>query len=141
VRVARRALPLFSQAPPTGVRRRTRGGPWYLLYSYAPGQLVLNGFLQSLIGLYDLGRIGRVPLALRLFRAGDRTARRAVPRYDTGSWSLYEPGEVADVNYHVLVRDFLQRLCDRTSAHVYCATARRFTADLRRRGLSTAPRG
>ncbi len=128
--VARRALPLFSEAPPLGVRRRTRRGAWYLLYSYAPRQLVLNGFLQSLIGLYDLGRLGPDARARRLFRAGDAEARASVHRYDTGSWSLYEPGVRSDYSYHVLVRDFLRGLCTRTRAGPYCRTADRFTSYL-----------
>ncbi len=33
--------------------------------------------------------------AARLFAAGDREARAEVPHYDTGRWSLYQPGELS----------------------------------------------
>ena len=52
---------------------------------------------------------------MALFEAGDRAARREIPRYDTGAWSRYSlGGGEANLDYHTLVRDFLQRLCDRT---------------------------
>jgi hypothetical protein len=44
---------------------------------------VLNGFLQALVGLYDYAEIADDDKARALFRAGDRQARREVPRSDT----------------------------------------------------------
>jgi hypothetical protein len=88
---------------------------------------VLNGFLQSLVGLYDFAQASGDPTAGALFDAGNREAQREVPHYDTGRWSLYTRGLLSDINYHRLVRDFLRSLCDRTGAGVYCATAERFT--------------
>src|SRR5438270_4932100 len=82
---ARRALPIFSVAPPVGVSVKTRLGRRYLLYSFAPGEAVINGFLQTLIGLYDYGKASGNKQALRLFSAGDAEARDEVPRYDTGA--------------------------------------------------------
>lgn len=127
---AHAGLAAFRAPPPLGVRQRTRVGARYLIYSFAPGEHVLNAFIQSLNGLFDLGKVAHDRLAARLFAAGDRQARRETPSYDTGAWSLYEPGVESDLNYHELVRDFLAHLCDRTSARVYCVTARRFTAYL-----------
>jgi hypothetical protein len=46
--LAKRALAIFKEGPPTGVSVRTRRGSRYLLYSFAPGAAVINGFLQSL---------------------------------------------------------------------------------------------
>ena len=80
---------------------------WYLLYSFAPGATVVNGFLQTLIGLYDYAHASDDPKAARLFAAGDAEARFAVPRYDTGAWSLYQPGQEDDLSYHELVTGFL----------------------------------
>ena len=51
--LAHRALPLLGSAPPAGAAVRTRLGRRYLLYTFAPGEAVINGFLQTLIGLYD----------------------------------------------------------------------------------------
>jgi hypothetical protein len=129
--IARRALPIFHAAAPTGVRVPTTRGVRYLLYSFAPDVPVINGFLQSLIGLFDFSRVSGNADARRLFAAGDAEARVDVPRFDTGAWSLYQPGQEDSLDYHTLVTDFLHGLCDRTGADVYCATADRFDAYLK----------
>lgn len=150
--VARHALPIFHAAPPLGVTVHTRRGSRYLLYSFAPGEAVINGFLQTLVGLYDYAHKSHNADARRLFAAGDAEARAEVPRYDTGGWSLYVPGEEDTLSYHELVTGFLQNLCSRTHAHVYCITAQHFAADLKtppaltllthntRRGIPTSVR-
>lgn len=127
---ANRALKIFTKPPPTGVTLPTEIGKWYLLYSFAPGARVLNGFLWTLVGLYDLAHLNGNRLAAQLFAAGDAEARAAVPSYDTGAWSLYQPGEESTLDYHQLVISFLDDLCQRTGAAVYCLTSQRFTADL-----------
>jgi D-glucuronyl C5-epimerase C-terminus len=128
LRLAHRALPVLGAPPPSGVSVRTRRGRRFLLYSFAPdpSEAVLNGFLQTLIGLYDYAHASGDRTAERLFREGDTEARFEVPHYDTGSWSLYQPGVLDSVDYHNLVTGFLQELCDRVHAHVYCRTAARF---------------
>lgn len=137
LQVGRTTLPAFSRRTPDGVAVPTDGGRHYALYSFAPGARVLNGFLQAVLGLEEYASVTKDPLAVGLARLGDRAARRETPRYDTGSWSLYQrPGrEESSVSYHVLVRDFLRRMCRRTGAAVYCRTAKRFTTYLRRRGI------
>jgi hypothetical protein len=129
--IARRALTIFTDPPPVGVSVPTRLGRRYLLYSFAPDQAVINGFLQTLIGLYDYAHASGDRNAARLFAAGDAEARAELPAYDTGAWSLYEPGQEDTLDYHTLVTGFLQELCARTAASVYCATAQRFQADLK----------
>ena len=138
--VAHSALGAFRAGPPSGTRVPSGDGSHYLIYSFG-GLRVLNAFLQSLIGLYDYATAGGDAEAMELFRAGDRAARREVPQYDTGAWSLYSAGGgEANLDYHKLVRDFLQRLCDRTRADVYCATAARFSSYLRQApAMSFAP--
>ncbi len=129
--IARQALPVLATSPPRGVSVRTRRGRRYLLYSFAPGAAVLNGFLQALIGLYDYAHRSGDGEARRLFRQGDAEARAEVPRYDTGTWSLYQPGQEDTLDYHKLVTGFLHELCSRTHAAVYCTTARRFDSYLK----------
>ena len=129
--LAHRALPVFRERPPTGVSVVTARGLRYLLYSFDSGQAVINGFLQTLIGLYDYAHVTRNAAAQGLFAAGDAEARHELPSYDTGAWSLYQPGEESSLDYHTLVTGFLQQLCSRTRASVYCRTAARFTQDLR----------
>jgi hypothetical protein len=124
--VGRRVLPVLAASPPVGVSVHTRRGRRYLLYSFAPGARVINGFLQTLIGLYDYARASGDATAASLFAAGDAEARAEVPLYDTGSWSLYEPGQPDTLDYHILVTGFLHKLCARVHAAVYCTTAAHF---------------
>jgi hypothetical protein len=128
--VAAQALPLFSAAPPVGVRIPTRLGARYLQYSFAPGASIINAFLQSLIGLYDYAHVSGNAVAQQLFDAGDAEALAEVPHFNTGAWSLYQPGQEDALSYHQLVTGFLQELCSRTQASVYCTTANDFQKDL-----------
>jgi hypothetical protein len=129
--VARAALPIFHASPPLGVSVRTGRGVRYVLYSFAPGSRVINGFLQTLIGLVDYARASGNQEARKLFEAGDAEARAEVPGYDTGAWSLYEPGQEDSLDYHNLVTGFLHQLCARTSGRVYCTTASHFDSYLK----------
>ncbi|HEY1591605.1 MAG TPA: D-glucuronyl C5-epimerase family protein [Solirubrobacteraceae bacterium] len=132
LRVAHQALSIFAVAPPVGVRIGTSLGARYLQYSFAPGVDIINAFLQSLIGLYDYSQASGDQQAAALFAAGDRQAQAELPMFDTGSWSLYQPGVLDTVDYHKLVTGFLQELCDRTQASVYCREAARFQSYLSR---------
>jgi hypothetical protein len=130
LRIAHQALSIFTVAPPVGVRIGTPLGARYLQYSFAPGVDIINAFLQSLIGLYDYSQASGDPQAAALFAAGDRQAQAELPKFDTGSWSLYQPGVLDTIDYHKLVTGFLQELCDRTQAPVYCREADRFQSYL-----------
>ncbi len=112
---AQQALALFQTPPPEGVRVSTPAGALYAEYTYAPSDRILNGFIQSLVGLYDYTSITKDPLGLALFEAGDAEARALVPQYNTGAWSLYDQYGESDLNYHELLTEFLQHLCERTS--------------------------
>ncbi len=112
---AQQALGIFEQPPPQGVRVVTPAGAEYAEYTYAPATHILNGFIQADVGLYDYTSITKDPLGEQLFEAGDAEARAEVPHYDTGSWSLYDQFEESDLNYHELLTEFLQHLCERTS--------------------------
>ncbi|HEU4658808.1 MAG TPA: D-glucuronyl C5-epimerase family protein [Capillimicrobium sp.] len=126
LRTARQALGIFETPPPSGVRVERDGGAHYLIYSGSPSLFVLNAFIQALNGLYDYADISGDPKGRRLFKQGERAARAEVPRYDTGAWSLYEGSRESSLDYHQLVRQFLEGLCDRTQRDVYCETAERF---------------
>jgi D-glucuronyl C5-epimerase C-terminus len=131
--LARRSLRILGEAPPVGVSVTTPLGRRYLLYSFdpAPGDAVINGFLQTLIGLFDYAKATGDPAGWRLFNAGDAEARAELPAYDTGAWSLYQPGQEDTIDYHTLVTSFLQQLCSRTHAPVYCTTEKHFQAYLK----------
>jgi hypothetical protein len=107
------ALGIFQAEPPLGVQSPTSSGAWYLIYSFAPHDDVINAFIQSLIGLFDLAYQGD-PLAQQLFTRGNDEARLALPSYNTGYWSLYDQYGESDLNYHELLTGFLQTLCAQT---------------------------
>jgi len=129
LQAATAALGVFRTPPPEGVALETDDGTHYLIYSTNSKLLVLNGFLQALIGLWDYTQISGNPEGQALFAAGDAAAQAEVADYNTGAWSLYDGVKESDLNYHRLVRQFLQNLCDRTSTPVYCDTAADFEED------------
>src|SRR3954452_1378141 len=123
-------LGVFETPPPAGVRVPAGDGAHYLQYSGLPRLFVLNGFVQSLVGLYDFAALTGDATARSLFDAGDLAARRQVPTFDTGAWSLYSRGSTtyeSDLGYHTLLRDFLTQLCKRTATIQYCSAEQHFT--------------
>jgi D-glucuronyl C5-epimerase C-terminus len=111
---AQQALGIFETPPPEGVRVATPAGALYAEYTYAPEDRILNGFIQALVGLYEYTAITQDPLGQQLFEAGDSEARAIVPSYNTGAWSRYDQFGESDLNYHELLTEFLQHLCERT---------------------------
>ncbi len=118
------ALGAFAAPPPLGVALRHE----YLMYSFNPGLHILNGYLQSLIGLHDVAELTGSGRAGRLFAAGEKVARRSVRAFDTGAWSRYSlAGRESTLSYHQLLTGFLGGLCERTERATYCETEKRFT--------------
>ncbi len=112
---AKQALGIFQTPPPAGVRVAQPAGTLYAEYTYAPTDRILNGFIQALNGLYEYAKLTGDPLGLKLFEAGDAEARAITPSYDTGAWSKYDQYTESNLNYHELLTEFLQSLCQRTS--------------------------
>lgn len=145
---AREALGIFRTRPSAGVLVRTHAGSHYLEYTYAPGERILNGFIQSLVGLYEYAKLTADPEGQALFEAGDAEARAETPHYDTGAWSMYDQHSESDLSYHELLAEFLEHLCEKTRTgeplatlhtaipgdEIYCTTAKRF-----REYVKTAP--
>src|SRR6202012_5412907 len=90
-----------------------------------------TALLQTLIGLDDYAQTRGDPVAERLFAAGNAEAQAELPRFNTGAWSLYQPGLEDDLSYHQLVTGFLQQLCSMTKTPIYCRTAVAFQTDLK----------
>ena len=67
--------------------------PWYEEYPTSPSLFVLNGFIYSLIGLYDL-KLTAGPQhgteAAELFDQGMRSLKAMLPLYDSGSGTFYD---------------------------------------------------
>src|SRR3954470_15733289 len=132
--IALRGLGIFQTPPPTGVRVPADDGAHYLQYSGLPNLFIVNGFVQSLVGLYDFAALTGDATARSLFDAGDLAARTQVPTFDTGAWSLYSRGSSSHesgLGYHMLLRDFLVQLCSRTTTVQYCSASQHFTSYLK----------
>ena len=138
------ALGAFETGSPTGVRTRgPMGGTTYLQYSFAPRLYIFNAFLQSLIGLYDYGRLNKDARATALFQLAEPEARRQVALSNVGDWSRYSfRGRESTQEYHELLREVLQGLGRRLGWEASTATTRRATAATRpsRRSSSSAAR-
>lgn len=141
VTTARQIAELFGVRAPLGIRVPLGGdGNWYALYSFAPGELVLNADLNALVALHDLARVSGDPMIAALEADGLRATRRRIGRFDiAGVWSRYEQGgPPADLNYHVLNRDLAGALCRRTGEAAICKASDAFARELDRRCPQTA---
>jgi hypothetical protein len=127
---AHNALPLLETPPPTGVEVTTPLGARFLQYSFAPKTDIINAFLQTLIGLYDYEQVSHDPTALTLFNLGNAQAQSELPSFVVNGWSLYQPGQLDNLNYHELVTGFAQSLCKKLNVPVYCNTYTTFESDL-----------
>ncbi|XP_028678324.1 D-glucuronyl C5-epimerase-like [Erpetoichthys calabaricus] len=66
---------------------------WYEEYPTSPSSFVLNGFIYSLIGLYDLKETAGEKLgrdAHLLYDRGMESLKAMLPLYDTGSGTIYD---------------------------------------------------
>ena len=66
---------------------------WYEEYPTTPSVFVLNGFIYSLIGLYDLKSVVNeedAREANRLYAEGMTSLKQLLPLFDTGSGTMYD---------------------------------------------------
>ncbi|XP_049866763.1 D-glucuronyl C5-epimerase B isoform X2 [Pectinophora gossypiella] len=66
---------------------------WYEEYPTKPPLFVLNGFIYTLLGLYDLHIIegeNSISLAKKMFDDGMTSLKTLLPLFDTGSGSFYD---------------------------------------------------
>jgi heparosan-N-sulfate-glucuronate 5-epimerase len=68
--------------------------PWYEEYPTTPASFVLNGFIYSLLGLYDLHQVAPKTKggkeARILFDQGIESLKKMLTTFDTGSGSVYD---------------------------------------------------
>jgi heparosan-N-sulfate-glucuronate 5-epimerase len=115
---ARRAVrPLRVDVTRGGLARRLAGGPFLEEYPTTPPSHVLNGFMFTLLGLWDVSPWS--PEAADLYRRSRRTLIRALPLYDRGQGQLsayhlgFRPAGQpvhASIGYHELHRGQLRAL-------------------------------
>jgi D-glucuronyl C5-epimerase-like protein len=113
-------------ALPRGLLIWLKSGPWVRLYRFSTAE-VLNAQLQASISLSIYGKLSQDAEAAGL---GDRLAATALallPRFDTGSWSLYSLGGAeAPLNYHRYVVSLLKTLAQRTEDPAWTSWYQRF---------------
>ncbi len=63
---------------------------WYEEYPTVPSLFVLNGFIYSLFGLYDLRSVAPDSPADRLYATGMESLKALLPLFDTGTGSVYD---------------------------------------------------
>ncbi|XP_066935866.1 D-glucuronyl C5-epimerase-like [Clytia hemisphaerica] len=76
-----------------GVKADLFGLPWYEEYPTQAPSYVLNGFMFSLFGLYDLWKVAgdsRGGTAQHLFNDGFTTLEKMIPLYDNGHGTFYD---------------------------------------------------
>lgn len=119
---ARKAMKPF-EIPVTdgGVQARfPDGGVAFEEYPLRKPNIVLNGLITSLVGLYDLGEIGREHRATELFIQGLRSLESNLHRYDLGYWSAYDlTGHVTSENYHLYHIMQLWALYEMTGCEIF----------------------
>ncbi|XP_076047168.1 D-glucuronyl C5-epimerase isoform X2 [Oratosquilla oratoria] len=138
VEAAMRATHLFTKdARNGGVRTYFPGNNvWYEEYPTTPSLFVLNGFIYSLLGLYDLKESQNTANseAAVLFEEGMTSLKKLLPLFDTGSGSMYDlrhftihsPPNLARWDYHTTHITQLLLLASIDADPVLASTAKRW---------------
>ena len=114
----------------------TKYGPWYLEYNYYPKELVLNGHIITLQGLYYYWEVTGDRTARELFLKGAESVKNALPYFDTGSWSRYASiYNSSSVFYHRLHIKLLVWLYETTGDRTFLSYAEKWNSYLEKRGL------
>jgi len=112
---------------------QTEYGPWCLEYNYYPEQLVLNGNIICLQGVYYYWKVTGNETARRLFRA--QSVKRALPFFDTGNWSRYASiYNSSSLFYHRLHIKLLVWLYVKTGDNTFLKYAEKWNGYLKERG-------
>ncbi|MCW2923274.1 MAG: D-glucuronyl C5-epimerase domain protein [Thermoleophilia bacterium] len=93
-----------------GVSVPQGAGRFYLIYPFNPGQRILNGHLQVLLNLNRYATSSGSPVARLIVDQGITGVVPILPRFDTGAWSNYQPGQEAELGYHEFMTDQLVKL-------------------------------
>ena len=113
----------------------TKYGPWYLEYAYYPEELVLNGHIIALQGLYYYWKVTGDKRAHRFFIEGAQSVKNALPFFDTGNWSRYASiYNSSSEFYHRLHIKLLVWLYVKTGDETFLRYAEKWNGYLRDRG-------
>lgn len=133
VRAAERAMiPFLADVADGGVRARfPDGGIAFEEYPRATPDIVLNGLVTALFGLFDLASTPVASdggqAARSLFDDAVASLSNNLCHYDLGYWSAYDlRRRVASDEYHAYHVTLLWALYELTGVDVFCETARRW---------------
>lgn len=114
---------------------------WYEEYPTTPSSFVLNGFIYSLLGLYDVTETAgeRGGEAAQLFSRGMESLKAMLPLFDTGSGSIYDlrhfilgtAPNLARWDYHTTHINQLQLLASIDNAPIFKDVVRRWKSYLK----------
>jgi len=97
-----------------GVTIKDEDGWWFEEYAHPsinPVPFVLNGFLFSLIGIYDFYQYTGSEKAKELTHQGIKKLLKELHSFDMGNWSYYDKlGTIATKKYHAVHIDLLEKL-------------------------------
>jgi len=106
-------------------------GLWILEYGYNPNELVLNGHIIALQGLYYYWEVTKDPYAKELFDNGTTSVAKALPDFDKDGWSLYSNiHRKAMRKYHELHIQLLEWLYEKTGNEIFKEYAERWKKSL-----------
>ncbi|NJE09030.1 D-glucuronyl C5-epimerase [Thermococcus sp. M39] len=110
-------------------------GLWILEYAYNSNELVLNGHIIALQGVYYYWEITNDTYAKWVFDEGVKAVKKALPDFDENGWSLYSNihGR-AMKNYHKLHIQLLEWLYEKTKDEKFKEYAERWRRSLQNVG-------
>ncbi len=101
-----------------GLAYNVDGGLWFEEYAHPLGRkkpFVLNGFMYSLIRLYEYYSLSKDEKALSLFKLGLKGLKKLIHKFDTGKWTYYDLlGTDASWPKHKLHVEFSKKLYEYT---------------------------
>ncbi|GEM_PF-384923 len=109
IQAAERGLePLKIDVENDGLTRYIDGHPYYEEYPTNPPSYALNGFMFTLLGLYDLSYIKPESEATKLYNEGMETLKLVLPNYDSeeNRISIYHLGHITKAPRSIHVSNF-----------------------------------
>jgi hypothetical protein len=102
IKTARKALRPFKKSiEDGGIVSLNSFGKFYEEYPLKENPThVLNGFIYSLFGLYDLYRFDNNKEAKKLFDEGIKSLKKVLPKYDLDNWTRYDLNEKRTLKNH-----------------------------------------
>ena len=110
-----------------GVASPQGKGSFYVMYPFAPSQRILNGHLQVLLNVNRYATASGSKVAKAVVAQGIVGVLPMLPKFDTGAWSNYQPGQEAELGYHEFQTEQLVKLGDETANETFADYGARFT--------------